>query len=112
VTHPRRAETAFSVDARRENGHVVIAPVGELDFASARGLTQAIEQAAVPGGRIVIDLAGVPFMDSCGLRSLFDALRASRSGGWELAVRPGPESVKRLIALAGADRLLPLEHAA
>jgi anti-anti-sigma factor len=108
----RGMQQPFSIAISSENDRTVLAPRGELDAISAPHLMEALLRAAEAGTPMVIDLSGVPFMDSRGLRCLLDAVRASRTGAWELAVRPGPESVRRVIALAGADRLLPLEHAA
>ena len=57
----------------------VVAPVGDLDLASAGRVQNAIE--SVDAGDVVIDLRRVAFMDSMGLLALLRAVEAVRSRG-------------------------------
>jgi anti-sigma B factor antagonist len=84
---------------------------GELDMASAELLASAIKNASAGegSGRVIVDLAGVRFMDSAGLRVLLRANLASEQDGGRLRLRRGPRSVQRVFEVTGTDSLLPFE---
>jgi anti-sigma B factor antagonist len=72
----------------------VIALAGELDLAGAAALER--ELAGVDAGAVVVDLRGLGFMDSSGLRALaVAALRAQRAGR-RFALVPGAAQVMRV----------------
>jgi anti-sigma B factor antagonist len=87
--------------ARSEDG---IAAVGEIDAHTAPTLATAID-AAAPTVRL--DMSGVEFVDSSGLRVLIDAhQRLQESGGSLTIVAPSP-AVHRLFEISGVlDYLL------
>lgn len=69
---------------------------GELDVVSAACVTEHLARVVHRGGRVVVDLRGVEFMDCAGLAPLVQAhLRAASGGGWVrlTGVRPGPMRV-------------------
>jgi anti-anti-sigma factor len=56
--------------------------------------------------RAVLDLRGVTFMDSAGLKAILRASEFAESHGHTLVLRRGPRQVQRLIELTGVrDRL-------
>jgi anti-anti-sigma factor len=75
----------------------VVAPVGDLDLASAARIQEAIE--SIGGGDVVIDLRRVAFMDSMGLLALLRAVEAVRGRGQAAHVITGPPCVDRLFDL-------------
>ena len=76
--------------------------VGELDISTAHDLEQLLTQLGAPGGpqRIQIDLRGLRFMDSTGLRLLVTADLRLRDDGRQLRLIAGPEPVHRVFRLA------------
>lgn len=85
----------FNVDmsTRELAGHGVVSVRGELDVADAPGVaSHLITAAAVYGSWVIVDLAGLHFIDAAGLGVLVRALaRARRSGGdLPLAAPQGP----------------------
>jgi anti-sigma B factor antagonist len=86
----------------------VIRATGELDFSTADRLRAPLDTARTDGVTTLVDLAGVNFVDSAGLRVLLDAARDSNKHEWPwFIVRPS-SAVLRLIELAGAASRLPL----
>ena len=83
-------------------GDATVRLSGELDISTAAELERVLGDLAVPDGpaRIVMDLRGLRFMDSTGLRLLVTADLRLRGEGRELALVPGPESVHRVFRLA------------
>jgi anti-sigma B factor antagonist len=81
---------------------------GELDFGTADHLRGTLDAARQDGVTTVLDLSGVSFIDTGGLRVLLDAARATDSHDWAwFIVRPSPV-VLRLVELSGAAPRLPL----
>jgi anti-anti-sigma factor len=85
------------------------APTGRLDAQAAPAARQALEALAAAGGRrIVVDLAGVTFLDSSGLGALVAGLKAARARGAELRLAaPGPQ-VRELLRLTALERVFPI----
>ena len=94
--------SSLEVRHRQDDGHTTISLEGELDISTADELERLLgelESSDGPG-RIVIDLRGLRFMDSTGLRLLVTADLRLRRDGRELALVPGPEAVHRVFRLA------------
>jgi anti-anti-sigma factor len=65
------AVEAFSVDVDVAAGRpTVVQPRGDLDMLTAPVLRQRVDDALAEHGSLVIDLSGVTFVDSAGLRAL------------------------------------------
>jgi anti-sigma B factor antagonist len=70
---------------------------GELDIASAARLEEALAEAEKGEPElIVLDLRGLQFMDSTGLRTILSADSRAREAGRRLVVVQGDENVKRV----------------
>jgi anti-anti-sigma factor len=64
--------TPLELSTRRDaDGTPVVTAVGEIDMSNADRFRDALGQAAGDGGRLVVDLTGVEYLDSAGLRALF-----------------------------------------
>jgi stage II sporulation protein AA (anti-sigma F factor antagonist) len=95
----------FTVSRFVAEGVYVLCPVGELDLAVTEVLSDAI--AAVEAPALVIDLSGLTFIDSSGLKVLVAAKRRFDQEGGKLRVEGAEGSVRRVFELAGlADVLL------
>ncbi len=79
---------------------------GELDIATAPELAGMLERLRRRNHAVALDLTEVTFMDSTGLTTLIDARRAAERNGWTFSVRHASAAVRRVMALAGATRLL------
>lgn len=80
---------------------------GELDIGGAPAMRNALHQVRdTAHDEIIIDMAGVSFMDSTGLREL---LRAT-SDGHRIILRRVPEPVRALLALAGVEPLFTFDE--
>ena len=88
----------------------VITVTGEIDSFSSPALEQELEWVLGDGAsNAVVDLAGVGFIDSTGLRVLLKALpRFTRRGG-KLVLVSDDRRVLRTLEIAGLDRTFELE---
>ncbi len=75
---------------------------GELDLASAPLLESELENGQVAAAKtVVLDLQGLKFIDSTGLRVILTAHDRSHERGQEFAVTRGSQQVERLLSITG-----------
>ncbi|MGH2949848.1 MAG: STAS domain-containing protein [Solirubrobacteraceae bacterium] len=91
------------------NGTVaVVSPTGELDLSGAAVLETELDRLAREPevGAVVLDLRGLEFMDSSGLRLVVIADRRTREAGRRFALVRGGETVHRVFEITRmSDRL-------
>jgi anti-sigma B factor antagonist len=86
----------------------VMRVTGELDSGTADRLRGTLGAARQDELTTVLDMSGVSFIDSSGLRVLLEAARATDTHDWAwFIVRPSAVVV-RLVELSGATRRLPI----
>ncbi|RZU23874.1 STAS domain-containing protein [Streptomyces sp. BK239] len=91
------------------DGVDVVSPRGEIDHDTGRLFRAALEATdGWGGGRMVVDLSEVTFMDSTGVNVLVTAHHAALAGGGRLrlAVPRGP--VLRVLELVGLDGVIAI----
>lgn len=76
---------------------------GEIDAHTAPNLASAIARMS---GDVDLDLSGVQFVDSSGLRVLIDAHQTLTARGNELRLREPSTAVRRLLEISGVDEYL------
>jgi anti-anti-sigma factor len=91
------------------DGACVIRVRGELDIESAPDLERALLRSRPAGERVVLDLAGLKFMDSTGLRVLLRARAVADDERWEIGMRNVPPTIRRLFDMTGVHAALPAE---
>jgi anti-sigma B factor antagonist len=103
-----RASDLLSLDSAREGDVHYLSVYGEIDLSTAELLDHELRRAE--GGdaaAIVVDLSGLDFLDSYGLRVLVAADVRSRTDGQRLRLLRGPEHVDRVFAATGLSERLP-----
>ncbi|MBA3360988.1 MAG: STAS domain-containing protein [Acidimicrobiia bacterium] len=99
----------FQIDSGDREGAAVLVATGELDLATVEILEAAVERAIEEDhSRVVIDLTGVKFMDSTGMRALLVATQRLEAIDRSLGVVLNGGPVARALAITGVDRLLKL----
>ena len=97
------------IDVSRTGERVVLRLDGELDLAGVPQLEGAVENALVDGAtEIVLDLRGLEFVDSTGLRAILAQEERSVELGQTFALVRGPEQVQRLMHMTGVDEHLKI----
>jgi anti-anti-sigma factor len=98
---------AIRIEQPGETAHIVFE--GELDIATSPGAEAELKRVEADGASlIVLDLRGLTFMDSTGLRLLVAADARARDAGHRLAIVKGPEAVHRVLEITGLDAKLDL----
>lgn len=97
---------AFHVTTESSNGSQRIVATGELDIATVPMLEEAFEAAlATDAASILVDLGGITFIDSTGLRLLIKM--SDSCGNGRLGIR-STAIVDRLLQVTGLLDQLPL----
>lgn len=110
VTSPSHEHTfgVLTLRSSREGDVHRISLSGELDLASAAAVERELR--SVEGGdarRIVIDLSGLEWVDSTGVRLLLSAHARSRAVPDRLVLLRASADVQRVFELCAVDDLLP-----
>jgi anti-sigma B factor antagonist len=93
---------AFSVRTEQHGTAAVVVPAGELDFATAPALEEALDCEFRSGSaRVVLDLRELEFIDSSGLRTLLIARRRADNAHVQFALVAGHRALERTLEIAG-----------
>jgi anti-sigma B factor antagonist len=87
------------------DGFVICRPVGELDAFTVSQFRQTLSELA-SSPRLVIDMSGIPFVDSAGLGALIGGIRRTRELGGDVAVACDRPTLVRLLRTTGFDRIV------
>jgi anti-sigma B factor antagonist len=100
----------LGLTTRIEDDAVVMTVVGEVDAATSDDLWAALNQALVGDvDRLVLDVSGVEFIDSSGLRALVQAHRTIVERQGVFVLRGPNETFRRLLDVTGLDEVFPVE---
>lgn len=95
------------VRTERRDGTAVVTVGGDLDYDSHGRLDDAVGAALEdPPAGLVVDLAGVTYCDSCGLRVLLGAHRRATEAGATFLLRGAGGQPARALRLTGLDEVL------
>ncbi len=103
----------LSLTTRELSGTTVITVGGEIDVYTAPKLRESIAD-LVAGGQVdlVVDLAGVDFLDSTGLGVLVGGLKRVREQGGSLKLVCDHERLLKIFAITGLDKVFEIHDSA
>lgn len=100
----------LSISVERDGGITHVRLAGELELAATDDfrteMATLMEEAR--GGTLMVDLRGLTFMDSTGIRLMLELDTESRKDGFDLAVINGTGLVQQVLRETGVDRILPM----
>jgi anti-anti-sigma factor len=107
LSKPSGARPRFRFETIPERDRVRIVPVGEVDLATTPRLAEAIDDLRGSGfDHVVLDLRGVTFIDSTGLRLILELHGVAGTDSLTFELIPGPPAVQRIFEATGTlDRL-------
>ena len=94
----------FNVELRvvGHGDHAVVALHGELDLADAAAVaSRLIAAVAARGPSIIVDLAGLDFIDCCGIGVLVRVLKWTRSNGGDMSLAAPQQHVRKVLSATG-----------
>ena len=85
--------------------------IGDLDLATVAEARRALDAAITSAPDLIVDLGNLAFIDSTGMKLLFELRTRCHSESRGLTILPGPPGVRRAFEVAKIDQLLPLQGA-
>jgi anti-sigma B factor antagonist len=102
---PSDEQCAWSISRTQDT--TTIALNGEVDMAGAPALADAFDEIMNSTPRaIVVDLAGLSFIDSSGIRCLLNAARAAKTAECRFVVTSPTPTVLRVLEITGSAGVL------
>jgi anti-sigma B factor antagonist len=96
------AQQKVEIELDEGDGYRVLRPRGDLDVYTVGSLRDALGKLIDErSARVVVDLDGVPFMDSSGLGALMGGVRRMRETGGDLAIACTREQHLKLFTITG-----------
>jgi anti-anti-sigma factor len=111
--HPSRRATMgnLRLHTRAESDSHTIVPSGELDVSSAPMLEEVIAEACQAGAReLVLDMGGIEFMDSMGLKAILHGKELCEAQGCQYRLTPAQRPVERTLTMMGIRSRLPFRR--
>ena len=101
----------MQIGEARQDGVIVITPAGRIDTTTSGALEARLASAlAGASPQVVVDLSGVDYISSAGLRVLLVAARRVQAGGGRLALCAMGPPVRQVFQLAGFLPLFTIEE--
>lgn len=99
----------IEVAEERNDGVLVLLPVGRLDSGNARSFESVVMQ-RISGGeqRLIVDFSRLDFISSSGLRVLLIAAKALKSGAGTLVLCGMRTHIEEVFRISGFDRIIPI----
>ncbi|GIF07216.1 STAS domain-containing protein [Actinoplanes siamensis] len=95
------------VAVRPGRGCTVVEVCGDLDMAVSPQLHESLQRVIADGGRqVVLDLAGVGFMDSTALGVLVTVFKILRDHGGQLRLATPQPVVRDVLRITSVDRAI------
>ena len=99
--------TILEVEIQQGEDLVEVSLQGELDLSTVEKVEQELRRVEDRGEKLlVLNLAGLSFLDSTGLRLMVTTDQRARQEGRRLAIVKGPESVHRVFTITKLDEQL------
>jgi anti-sigma B factor antagonist len=98
----------LTVEVRREPGHMLLTVAGEVDIATVPQLRERLAAPAASGRPLIVDLDQVNFIDAAWLGVLASSASRAAAHGASLHAVCARHQVRRLFAITGLDRQIPL----
>jgi anti-sigma B factor antagonist len=92
---------ALRVDSQRFGDAAVVSVQGEIDLSTAAEVEAALDASREGVRALALDLRGVGFIDTSGLRLVFEERQRAKQRGYRFAVVRGSPHVQRVFEIAG-----------
>ena len=101
--------TILEVETEDRDGRAHVVLRGELDLSTVSKVEDELEkiESSAPAV-LVLDLSGLTFLDSTGLRCVVTADERARDGGRRLVIVRGPDPVQRVFSITKLDERLEI----
>ncbi len=106
---PEIASDTLKVKWDSKGPAVVVSPMGDVDLNASPTLRQALKQVqAAKPATLIIDLSGVPYMDSSGVATLVEAMKIARDQRSKMILAAPTARVKSIFEIARLDMVFKI----
>ncbi len=100
----------MQINEMRQQGAVVVSPVGRIDSTTSPALDAHLQGLAKAGDHVIVmDLSGVDYISSAGLRVMLTLAKRTKESRGRLALAGLGDSVRQVFELAGFLPLFAVE---
>ncbi len=101
--------TILEFETQERDDHVHVALRGELDLSTTEKVEAELRRVEGPYPSVVVlDLSGLTFLDSTGLRLIVTADQRARQSDRRLTIVKGPATVQRVFSITKLDERLDM----
>ncbi|AXB44088.1 STAS domain-containing protein [Amycolatopsis albispora] len=100
--------TEFSYRVTVDGGQVVVTTAGALDAHTGAEFRDALAELAARHRELVLDVAGLTYVDSTGLSAFITAHKHATARGGRVRLSRVPPFLARLLAVTGLNSFLPV----
>ena len=94
------------LEVSEDAGSARMALYGEFDIASGADASRALQELLTRGlDAVIVDLSGLDFMDSTGVKFLVDGRETALARGVKLSLVHGGDPVQRVLTVSGVTAL-------
>ena len=99
------------IDITHHGGHTVLSPHGDIDFATAAALKEAVTETLLAGDiHVVVDLLAVEFIESTGLGALIGARRRALALNGSFALVCDQDQLLKIFQVTGLDKVFAISR--
>lgn len=92
----------MKTEVTQDNNSTIVTVTGTVDALTAPELAKVLVNEIAEGHvNLIVDLIGVEFMSSAGLRTLLGAVKESRSNGGDLRIASTNPGIDRVLKMSG-----------
>lgn len=105
----RSGADTLVVKVENRDGAVIVRPAGDIDLSGSPTLRQEIRKVTTDKpARLIIDLSGVPYMDSSGVATLVEAMQIARRNNTKLILCALQVKVRSIFEIARLDTVFTI----
>ena len=99
----------MQVDVHKEGDATTVAPQGDVDLSVSKDLQSALKRVMEEKPpRVIVDLVGVPYMDSSGVATLVEAMQIARKQSTKLVLCGLQDKVRSIFEIARLDKVFTI----
>ena len=96
----------MKAEVQQESNSTIVKVTGSVDALTAAELSKVLTTQIMEGhANLVVDLTGVEFMSSAGLRTLLGAVKDARSHGGDLRIISTNPGVDKVLKMSGFNNI-------
>ena len=106
--HTNPPAERFTCAIERTSEAVLLRPVGEVDLGTVPTLRSNLKAMLEDNLNVIVDLKGIQYIDSTGIKALLDAHRLFSQRGQRFVVSEPNAICRKLFGITGVDKTIPI----